>query len=863
MSDFFFSVVMAAYDTADYIKEAIDSLISQSIGFDRIQLIIVDDGSKDETGKIIDGYADRYPNIFVIHKENEGVSAARNEGLKLVEGRYVNFMDSDDRMGKDVFEKVLAFFLKEEDCYVVSIPVYYFDQMSGEHILNRKFEKGTRIIDLKKEWDMLQMAVNSCFIKAEALKDKSFDTRLSYSEDARLLQEILLEKKKLGAVADAVYEYRYRQNSNWSAIQGSAGKKQWYLPCLRYYHQSLIDLCMERMGHVPRFIQYALAYELKWKLDLDEVPYGVLSDEEKQDFISEAKQIISEFDDEVILNHKELSEKSRLQYMRIKGIDPGERIARDSVLELDFIDIQDDRCRIEGRFYSLPEKEFYISVDCGERRYESRMKAISKVSGILFDEVETAYSFSVDLELSYGCLAVFGVKDEDHYHAIEKVIYGDYMPFSEIYAKMYYAKDKYLVTRREYALYFEKNSFLKRTSQELKLIDELSNDRSKRKDVHDAARKAALIRPLIHMNRALKKRPVWLFTDRINDGDDNAYVLYEYLKKKQQNADLIFAVSEGSKDFEKISRIGKCIDRLSGRYKILYYVSDLIFSSSADGDVLDPFEGHSEPYKDLKSGRRFIFLQHGATQNDVSGWLDRYHTDFEAIVCSSKREKDWFRDTCFYDENKLWLTGMPRFDRLEDRKERIITIAPTWRRYLVKGRKEDGTYILAEDFAESPFYRHYDGLLKDERLLGTLGEYDYRIDLVLHPMLQYQKDLFEGNDRVNVLYDVSYEDVYAESAMMVTDYSSAVFDFAYLYKPVLYDHFDKDEFFASHTVREGYFSYENDGFGEVEYDTDHLVDRIIEYMRTDCQMKEKYRERVDAFFEYHDHECCKRIADRI
>ena len=99
---YIFTLIMAVYNVELYLKEAIESVIAQSIGIDRIQLILVDDGSPDNSGAICDAYAARYPdNIFVIHKENGGVSSARNRGLELARGEYVNFMDSDDKLSRN------------------------------------------------------------------------------------------------------------------------------------------------------------------------------------------------------------------------------------------------------------------------------------------------------------------------------------------------------------------------------------------------------------------------------------------------------------------------------------------------------------------------------------------------------------------------------------------------------------------------------------------------------------------------------------------------------------------------------------------------------------------------------------------
>ena len=108
---FKFSIITAVYNTEAYLEDAVNSVLSQDIGFtDSVQLILVDDGSSDQSGNICDTYQKQYPsNIKVIHKPNGGVSSARNEGLRYAEGRYINFLDSDDRLSSNTLSAVYDF----------------------------------------------------------------------------------------------------------------------------------------------------------------------------------------------------------------------------------------------------------------------------------------------------------------------------------------------------------------------------------------------------------------------------------------------------------------------------------------------------------------------------------------------------------------------------------------------------------------------------------------------------------------------------------------------------------------------------------------------------------------------------------
>ena len=98
------SVIVPIYNVEKYIHRAIKSLINQTLK--EIEIILVDDGSPDKCGEIIDDYAKQYTNIVVVHKENGGLSDARNTGLKLAKGKYIGFVDPDDYIEPNMYESM-------------------------------------------------------------------------------------------------------------------------------------------------------------------------------------------------------------------------------------------------------------------------------------------------------------------------------------------------------------------------------------------------------------------------------------------------------------------------------------------------------------------------------------------------------------------------------------------------------------------------------------------------------------------------------------------------------------------------------------------------------------------------------------
>ena len=179
--------------------------------------------------------------------------------------------------------------------------------------------------------------------------------------------------------------------------------------------------------------------------------------------------------------------------------------------------------------------------------------------------------------------------------------------------------------------------------------------------------------------------------------------------------------------------------------------------------------------------------------------------------------------------------------------------------------KDTKEWEVEDDFSNSDYLNFYTGLLSNEKLNKALEKYGYTLAFLPHPNMQPHIDYFKVNDKVKFFdADTDYRDIYATSSLVVADYTSAMFDFAYLRKPIVYAQFDAEDFFGGkHTVKKGYFSYERDGFGEVEYTLEATVDRIIEYLENGCKLKSKYEERIDNFFAYSDKNNCERIYNKM
>lgn len=878
-----FSVIMAVYNVEDYIVESIDSIINQDIGFENVQLILVDDGTPDNSGAICDEYAQKYDNIVVIHKENGGVSSARNAGLDVVEGQFVNFVDPDDLLTPNTLTAVYDFFSEHlDEVDIVSIPLFFFEGRKGNHALNFKYRKGTRVVDLTEEWFNPQLSLSSSFVKSEFFKNKNnrFDTRLIYAEDAQLIQKILANKQALGLIREAKYMYRHRISGGTSALQTAGLKVEWFLPCVKYFHLETINFYKDKMGYVPKFIQATLMYDFQWRLKRN-VPDGLLTDEEKDEYFSIIKEVMSYIDNDVIMIQKQANSEIKvfahmLKHNKQPDVFPdGENdlaLAYDDEIfyhlsncsaNLQFIEMTNDRISIEGfvNMFNIDFDSFEVKICVNDELYDCEMSDYSSVMGlntVILNRYRFVGQAPLKAKKNKVHIVVFinGVPIKLYNH-----MYGKFFPVSGLYKNAYFYNDHRILTKQRGVLNIDRCSKLKHLSKSLSFLKEMW------KKNKNGGRNAVKARILLKFYKVFKRKPIWIISDRTSKAGDNGEAFFRYMTENHPEIESYFVLNEDCADYKEMQKIGNVVVKDSFKHKLMLLMSEYIVSSHAEDYIFNPFYTYNHGYRDILSRKKYVFLQHGITKDDLSGWLRKFNKNIFGFITAAKPEYNSILEYDYdYDENQVWLTGFARFDRLYQDEKKQITVMPTWRKYIMGSLdKKTGIWSIKDDFADTDFVKFYRELLNNEKLSKALEKYGYTLAFMPHPNLQPYLEYFAGNDKVEFLgQETNYRDIYAHSNLLITDYSSAVFDFAYMRKPVLYCHFDSEEFFGGgHSYEKGYFDYESDGFGEVEYTVESTVDRIIEYMQNDCKVKNKYLERIDNFFAFNDKNNCQRIYETM
>ena len=319
MKKFLVSVVVPIYNTERYLRETIESVVSQTIGFEKnIQLILVNNDTEDNSEIICKEFEKIYPNNVVYIKvlENHGPCSARNAGLRAATAEYINFLDSDDKWEVDALEKLVCYLEKHRDNVdFVAARIRHFDAFDDYDLFDYKFSDGDKIVDIRENPSYVQFSLCSVLLKTEVAKRYVHDERIRHAEDMKYLTEILFERCKYGLVSSAVFYYRMRLGKD-STLDTTAASDNWYTDTIKYSYLYLIEYSKEKYGKVIPYLQYILLSEVRGRLE-KQIP-----SQYDGAFVAAYKKrikiLLNHIDDELIINEPHLIAERKLFALRLK-----------------------------------------------------------------------------------------------------------------------------------------------------------------------------------------------------------------------------------------------------------------------------------------------------------------------------------------------------------------------------------------------------------------------------------------------------------------------------------------------------------------------------------------------------------------
>ncbi|MFA7448718.1 MAG: glycosyltransferase family 2 protein [Weeksellaceae bacterium] len=214
------SVIIPVYNSEQYLRACIDSVLEQS--YTDFELLLINDGSTDASGKICDEYALKDARVKAFHKENGGVSSARNLGLDHAKGEWICFVDSDDEVLEDALQNYVNCIKSTDADIIISNYIVKYENGIENSV---KLELGTSDLqnnDLIKDIIDGRIHGSLCnkIVKADILKKFRFDPDITYMEDKLLLIKLLLQEPSVFFMDKNTYVYIQRKNSATNQLSG-------------------------------------------------------------------------------------------------------------------------------------------------------------------------------------------------------------------------------------------------------------------------------------------------------------------------------------------------------------------------------------------------------------------------------------------------------------------------------------------------------------------------------------------------------------------------------------------------------------------------------------------------------------------
>lgn len=824
MSNYLFSVVI--YCKSAHGESKVNDFLREQSEKNIQLLTIVDDGSK----KMTELYS---------------------EVIKKAEGRYFCFFDDEINYPDDCLEIIHNYFMKNSQLMTAYVPIKnnrYETDSSEYYMYDAKDDSG---IDLCSDYRVSINCPGAFFFRKEVLGE---DIEFRCEEDILkvYLMDVLRKYPKVGIVR------------NVSLIHSLSGTINGLNIWKRMFEES--DAQFLRYSAIRNIIETA------YSSNITEFPESVT-------------EIIKSIDDYLIIRGFGMQDMSRvIMFLTQKhGRQPRLTYTRNDVLVgrllrpfgrmsyqsaiIHFIEINDGILTIEGET-SVPAciDKLYIQVyaEVNGKEIPCIMQERENNKTLLGGIYEYCKSFKFEISADKASEIKF-------FHKIKrsKVYYTAntcmrFAPVSNELSNGYAYRNGYIIECRKNII-----SCIKADDREV-------NECEKKFAIalyetgKAEAKEAVRFRRYYHYVIKRKTKPVWIFFDRIDKSDDNGEAMFEYVRKYHSDEiNAYFIIDKNCPDFERLKPLGNIVKAHSVKHKMLQVIADYILSSQANGFTENPFGMDEVYYRDLIHQAKVVFLQHGITKDNQTKWLNRYNQNLYGLITSCKREYNSILEyDYYYDKSKVWLTGMPRFDRLYHNEQKKILIMPTWRKSLMEltwnSSLKSYLWTMKSDFSKTEYFHRYSELINDSEFIGMCKSYGYKIIFMPHPQIQPYMHMFSPDKDIETYsYDKSWCDLFAESDIMITDYSSVAFDFAYLRKPVIYYQFDKDNFFTGHTYTEGYYNYETDGFGEILCDMESLKKTVERYLKNGCRLEKMYEDRISGFYEYNDFNSCERIYDMI
>ncbi|ECR1535734.1 glycosyltransferase [Campylobacter coli] len=755
-----YSIVCPIYNVEKYLDDFFKSIIKQRLDFkNNIFIICVDDGSTDDSAKIIKKYQKKYPkNITYLYKANGGLSSARNYGLKFVKTHWLCFTDPDDFLNRDYFYEVdrnIRKYNNENISMLATNYIFYFEKYKiykDNHPLNFKFKKDSVLVNKNLD-DFIQPNCASVVFNKEKIKNIIFREELKpVLEDVRFVAEFLVQNINSKSIFLKNAKYFYRKRAQQNSIMDTFWKDKGYF----LISPKIGTLYLLQNYKIYSFVQKVCIYHMFWQI----------------------KALIFNPEKLAILNNEEKELFKELLFENFKFIDSC-NIKNFNLHAFDF-------------FYKKGILNYFKNEDLSENI--AFIESIDDKN----DEILIKYYFN-DVNHKTKILLDNEVAIVKH----SKIRQYDLLDKIFLYEKRIWLKLKNDIKMLDIFM----------DSQKLKLVfnNNFINDLNEVLKVLNKQKK-----------QRIKNSNLWLFADMSWRADDNAEHLYRYVMRNHPKQKIAFILSKKSIDYLRLKKEGfKLVDPKSFYFKYLIYKTDKIISSHVDRYIFNALGGDTLKTKDfifLQHGVIKDDLSRWLNQRKIDIFITSTKAEYDSIAGDFNHYKFSTKEVVL-----TGLARWDALVKNNILNTKQILIMPTWREYLSGKVQKYGARARNPEFVKSLYFQKWQEFLCSKELEKLAVQCGYSIVFIPHPQVRMYLEDFNLPSYIITSYKESMQELFCKSSLMITDYSSVAFEMAVLKKPVLYYQFDKDEFFAKHSYTQGYFDYERDGFGEVCFNYNQLL----------------------------------------
>lgn len=291
------SIIVPVYNVEGYLEECIDSIVNQSL--QEIEIILVDDGSSDNSPVICDKYSEKDKRVRTIHIQNSGNVAARREGIKIAQGEYIGFVDSDDWIDKSMFEELYynavlysadvvtsGFLIEDSNTSFLekdAFPCGYYDKQSLYEVIYPDMIEYKNTGAFGIQTNLWCKIFKRCIISDTFME---MDQRVFYGEDGALVYASMLQADSIYITDKSYYHYRRRQNSvsNVKNIKIFESNVYFYEYMKRkLQEQGLFDLISAQLTNfmlrlnnhaLQMYCDMSIRYKPFYQFPFDRVPKG-------------------------------------------------------------------------------------------------------------------------------------------------------------------------------------------------------------------------------------------------------------------------------------------------------------------------------------------------------------------------------------------------------------------------------------------------------------------------------------------------------------------------------------------------------------------------------------------------------------